>query len=65
MLNCFKDYKRCIHISYHIFDFVQQKRPNSLWSNATCHLYYTANTVLAEALVTEVARASAGMVLTK
>ena len=27
MLNCFKDYKRCIHISYHIFDFIQQKKP--------------------------------------
>ena len=26
MLNCFKDYKRCIHISYHICDFVQQKK---------------------------------------
>ena len=24
-LNCFEDYKRCIHISYHILDFVQQK----------------------------------------
>ena len=26
MLSCFKDYKRCIHISYHILDFVQQKK---------------------------------------
>ena len=26
MLNCFKDYKRCIHISNHILDFVQQKK---------------------------------------
>ena len=26
MLNCFKDYKRCIHIPYHILDFVQQNR---------------------------------------
>ena len=25
-LNCFKDYERCIHISYHILDFVQQKK---------------------------------------
>ena len=25
MLNCFNDFKRCIHIWYHIFDFVQQK----------------------------------------
>ena len=25
MLNCFKDYKRCIHISYHIFVCFQQK----------------------------------------
>ena len=27
MLNCFKDFKRkrCIHISFHILDFVQQK----------------------------------------
>ena len=28
MLNCFKDYKRYIHISYHIFEFVQQKKTN-------------------------------------
>ena len=26
MLNCFKDYKKCLHISYHILDFVQQKK---------------------------------------
>ena len=26
MLNCFNDYKRCIHILYHIFNFVQQKK---------------------------------------
>ena len=26
MLNCFKDYKRCIHISYYILDSVQQKK---------------------------------------
>ena len=25
MLNCFKDHKRCIHISYHILDCIQQK----------------------------------------
>ena len=25
MLDCFKDYKICIHISYHILDFVPQK----------------------------------------
>ena len=24
-VNCFEDYWRCIHISYHILDFVQQK----------------------------------------
>ena len=28
MLNCFKDYQRCIHISYHTLDFVQQKKIN-------------------------------------
>ena len=28
MLNCFKDYKRYIHISYHIFEFAQQKKTN-------------------------------------
>ena len=27
MLYCFKDYKRCIHISYHILDCIQQKKP--------------------------------------
>ena len=26
MLNCFKDYKRCIHISYHILDCIKQKK---------------------------------------
>ena len=26
MLNCFKDYKICIHISYHSLDFVKQKK---------------------------------------
>ena len=26
MLNCWKDYKRCIHSLYHILDFVQQKK---------------------------------------
>ena len=26
MLSCFKDHKRCIHISCHLFDFVQQKK---------------------------------------
>ena len=26
MLNCFKDYKMCINISYYIFDFVQQEK---------------------------------------
>ena len=25
MLNCFNDYKRCIHILYHILEFIQQK----------------------------------------
>ena len=28
MLNCLKDYKRCIHILYHISEFVQQKKTN-------------------------------------
>ena len=26
MLNCFKDYQRCIYISYGMLDFVQQKK---------------------------------------
>ena len=26
MLNCFKDYEICIHISYHILDCIQQKK---------------------------------------
>ena len=26
ILDCFEDYKRCIHLSYHILDFVQQKK---------------------------------------
>ena len=26
MQNCFKDYKRCIHILHHILDFIQQKK---------------------------------------
>ena len=26
MLNCYKGYKRCIHISYHILDYIQQRK---------------------------------------
>ena len=26
VLNCFEDYKRCIRISYHILDFIQQNK---------------------------------------
>ena len=33
MLNCFKDGNRCVHISYGILDFIQQKRPKN--HNAT------------------------------
>ena len=63
MLNCFKSLLGCIHISYHILDFVQHK--NSHRSKPTYCLYNNANTMPAGALATWGARASAGMVLTK
>ena len=63
MLNCFIDYKRFIHILYHILGV--RRRPDSQWGNATCCLSCTIKTSPADALATEVARASAGIVLTK
>ena len=38
MLNWFENYKRCIHISDHTLDFVQQKSPDSQTGNPTCCL---------------------------
>ena len=52
MLNCFKDDKRCIHIWYHILDFVQQKK-----------IKFTMEQPYMLPMMG--ARASAGMVLTK
>ena len=51
MLNCFKTYKRCIHISYHILDFVQQKIKFTM-DNPSCCLSHTVNTMSADALAT-------------
>ena len=40
VLNCFKDYKRCIHISYHILDFIQQKKIDQIHNGETqCAAY--------------------------
>ena len=63
MLNRFKDFKRCIHISYHIFDFVQKKNAKFILEHPTCRLSYIDNTMPADALATLAARASAVMVL--
>ena len=64
MLNCFKDYLKCIRISYQSWILFNRRRLNSQWSKPTCCLSYTDNTVHADALVTLGARASAGIVLT-
>ena len=65
MLNCFKDYQRCIHIFYHILGFVHNRRsPNSQWSNPIYCLCYTDNTMPADSLATLGAKAPAGMALT-
>ena len=52
--------------TFHIISWVlfHRRRPNSQWSNPTCCLSYTNNTMPADALVTLGARASTGMVLT-
>ena len=51
-LNCLKDFERCIYISNHILDFVQQVRANAQCNNLTCCLSYTRNTMPADALAT-------------
>ena len=41
-LNYLKNYKRCSHISYHIFNFFSTEEvlsPNPQWSNLTCCIY--------------------------
>ena len=43
--------------------FFNRWRPNSQWSNPTCCISYTVNTMPADALATWGARPSAGMVL--
>ena len=66
MLNCFKDYQRRIHISYHILDIVQQKAIFTIEQPYMLHLYlsYPDNTMSADALATLGAKASTGMLLT-
>ena len=64
MLNYFKENKRYIHILNHILDFGLMQ-VDKIDSGITIHcLSYTANIMPADALVTLVAMASAGMVLT-
>ena len=46
MLNGFKDYQRCIRISYHILDYVQQKNTKPTMEQPTCCLSYTDNPIL-------------------
>ena len=41
MLDCFKDYKRCIHILYHMLDSVQQKKSKSQWSMMSSIQYHS------------------------
>ena len=59
LLNYFKDHYRCIQISWHTLDFVQQKK-----TKFTGCLSQTDNTMSADALVTSGTRSSAGIVLT-
>ena len=62
MLNRLKDALTFRIISWRLFD---RRRPNSQWSKSTCCLSNTVNTMTADALSTEGARASVGIVLTK
>ena len=64
MLNYYKDYEWCIHILYHISLLFNRRIPNSQWSNHTCCLSFSVNTMTGHYLVTLGSRASAGMVLT-
>ena len=43
MLNCFKDYKRCILILNRFLVFLDKSGWNQLWNNITCCLSYTTN----------------------
>ena len=52
MLNCFKDYKRCIHISYHILGCIRQKKTKFTMEQPCICLSYIVNTMPADALVT-------------
>ena len=53
MLNCFKDYKICIHFAYHIFDFVQQKKAKfTMEQPYMVHILYNVNTLIVVVLVT-------------
>ena len=60
-LKIIKDVFTFLTISWILFN---RRRPNLQWSNPTCCLSYTDNTMPANALATLGARASAGMVLT-
>ena len=48
MLNYFQDYKRYIHISKHIFDFIQQKKTKFTMEQPYMLLSYTVNTMPAD-----------------
>ena len=67
MLNCFKVYKNMYsHFVSYLGFFVQQKKTKFTTEQPyTCCLYYTVNTMPADALATSESRASAGMVLIK
>ena len=54
MRNYFKDDKGCIHIPYHILDFIHQKKTKFTMQQPyiICYLSYTVNTMPADALVT-------------
>ena len=65
MLNYLKDYKICIHISYHILDFVQLKKTKFTMAQPYMLPSSTVNTMSADALATSGARASTDMVLIK
>ena len=52
MLNCFKYHERCIHISYHILDFIQQTKTKFTMEQPYVMLSYPVDTISADALAT-------------
>ena len=63
MLNCFADYKRFIHISCHILDYVEQKKIKFTMEQPYMFPFLCWQYHAADALATLGASASAVMIL--